>query len=154
MDADKIAPALKFTAVVGSGLLTGSSVKGLFADLPSLKEHSHGCILKILRLQFWRVGRIYMTLIPATTASGVTLYFMDKDKNMPYLVAGGLIASILPITHFLLMPVARPMLRPEAKEEMTEDKVRSSLDTLGKVHTIRCLVAMSAFGYLVYQLVK
>lgn len=152
MDVEKIIPGLKMVCVATNGVFVGAAFYVLSVEFPSMDEHSYGCVLKILRLKHTYHHRMQSGLAIISGLSGVALYFMDKEKNLPFLMAGSIMLSTFPFTGLAIAPQVKPLINPSAKDEMEEMEVRNNVNKLRRLLSVRCLASLTAFGYLLYHL--
>lgn len=152
MDVEKLSPVLKSICVAANGAFVGAAFYVLSVEFPALDEHSYGCVLKILRLEHRHHVRMQLGLTLATGISGVSLYFMNKEKNVPFLVTGSIMLATMPFNKLAIAPACQPLVKPGAKDEMEEKEVREKVNKLRRLLSVRSVAALAGFGYLVYHL--
>lgn len=152
MDIEKFSPVLKTICAAANGAFVGSNFYILSVEFPALDEHSYGCVLKILRLQHRHLVRMQVGLCLMTGLSGVGVYFMDKEKNFPFLVAGSVMLACMPFSKFAISPSYSTLIKPDAKDTMEESEAREKLSTVRKMMSVRAVASLTAFGYLLYHL--
>lgn len=152
MDVEKLGPVLKSVCLATTGAFVGAGFQKLSVEFPALDEHSYGCVLKIIRLEKPHIKRFQVSLILMSGLSGVGLYFLDKEKNLPFLVCGTTMLACMPFSKFAIAPTVHALEDPEAKDKMEESEVREKVNTVRKLLTVRTLAAFGAFGYLLYHI--
>lgn len=152
MDMEKLSPVLKSICIATTGAFVGAGFQKLAVEFPALDEHSYGCVLKIIRLEKPHTMRFQVSLILESGLSGIGLYFMDKEKNFPFLVTGSVMLACLPFSKLAIAPTVRALADPDAKDKMEEGEVREKVNTVRKLLTVRTLASLTAFGYLLYHI--
>ena len=101
---------------------------------------------------FNRASVLQSRLALVCVVSGASAYYCNPKQGLPFLLAGGLIGSLIPYTIFILKPNSiDPIYDEEITLKKSESFVRETIDKWNTYHMVRSLVSFPAFvGCVVY----
>jgi uncharacterized membrane protein len=128
-------------ATVGAGLFAGASTYVTVAEHPAWLESGPAVALKGLGPGFRRAGAMQGGLASVSLVSAAVAWF--QGAGVGWLVGGLLLATLIPFTLVVIMPINRRLLDPRldpASREAVELLVR-----WGRLHAVRTALGMGVF---------
>lgn len=141
------------TTTFSAGLFAGGALYIQFVEHPSRR----GLETKQMYLQ-WKGslehGKPMPLLILVSSLSGITAYLLKpKAKGIPWLLAGGAMAFLLPYTALVMYPFAvGPLYNQEKAEKKGEEYMRRHLESWYSLHTVRTVFGLAVFGGCIFAL--
>ncbi|XP_032238078.2 uncharacterized protein LOC5512731 [Nematostella vectensis] len=88
--------------------------------------------------------------------SGIGAYALKpKARGLPWLIAGGAMAALLPYTALVIWPFAiGPIYSEERAEKKGVDYAKEHIEKWNKLHAVRTVVSIAVFGWCVYNFKK
>lgn len=141
------------TTTISAGLFAGGALYVQFVEHPSRRAlETKGMYLQ------WKAsmshGRIMPVFLLVSSLSGIGAYVLkQKAKGIPWLLAGGALAVLLPYTSLVMFPFATaPIHSQERAERKGDEYTRKYLEKWYSLHTLRTVVSVAVFGGCVYAL--
>ena len=123
----------------------------IYGSVPAAMSLRASCLLKITKSVVPRSTPILAAHTVSTLASaGVYLASPKNENGMGWLVASGIMGTLLPHSFFFLKPIDEDVMKNEVKEE----EAHATMDYWWNHLVLRTLVASGCFLYFSYQIAK
>ncbi|KAG0099670.1 hypothetical protein BGZ93_006479 [Podila epicladia] len=140
----------KFVAVASIGIYAGNAFFYSNALMPALAKFSTASSVAVWSEIFHKVKGTQITSMALGALSGAGLFY--KTDNRFYLYSAAIMASLIPYTSLLLVPVSKKLLdiRKHNKDDGTADIL---LRRWSKIHFGRTLLGFAALFSATYGLI-
>jgi len=141
---------LEALATIFAGLFAGASVYITLVEHPARME----CGTEVATTQFAPSYRRASWMQASLAASGfmTALGASFQKYSAPVLVAGLLLGAVIPFTLLVVLPTNQRLLSPELDRSSPE--AAGLLAKWGRLHAVRTVLGMVAFGILVWHLAR
>ncbi|XP_068711444.1 uncharacterized protein [Montipora capricornis] len=84
--------------------------------------------------------------------SGAGAYYCNPEKGLPFLLGGGILATIFPYTLFILKPNSiDPIYDKEITSKKSETVIRDTINKWNNYHMVRSFISLPVFvGFVTY----
>lgn len=152
-DLDDLFPCLEVVSTVAAGMFVGGALYINLVEHPARMTiaDTKSCHKEWME-SFDRAKVLQSRLALVSIVSGAGAYYCNPKKGLPFLVGGGLIATIFPYTLFILKPNSiDPIYDEEITSKKSESVVRETIDKWNSYHMVRSLITLPVFaGYVMY----
>lgn len=152
-DLDDLFPCLEVVSTVAAGIFVGGAVYINLVEHPARMTlpDTKSCHKEWME-SFDRARVLQGRLALVSALSGAGAYYCNPKKGLPFLVGGGLVATIFPYTLFVLKPNSiDPIYDEEITNKKSESVVRETIDKWNSYHMVRSIVTLPVFvGYVMY----
>ncbi|XP_020914118.1 uncharacterized protein LOC110251725 [Exaiptasia diaphana] len=141
------------TTTISAGLFAGGAAYISLVEHPSRRKLE----TKHMYLE-WKEslahGKSMPLLVLVSSLSGITAYLLKpKGKGIPWVLAGGAMALILPYTALAMWPFAiGPIYDKQRAEKKGDEYMRRFMEKWNSLHTFRTVVGIVTFSGCVYAL--
>lgn len=139
-DLDDLFPCLEVVSTVAAGMFVGGALYINLVEHPARMTiaDTKSCHKEWME-SFDRAKVLQSRLALVSIVSGAGAYYCNPKKGLPFLVGGGLIATIDPIYD------------EEITSKKSESVVRETIDKWNSYHMVRSLITLPVFaGYVMY----
>ncbi|GGD78066.1 DUF1772 domain-containing protein [Lacimicrobium alkaliphilum] len=142
--------AAQFVAMFCALMFTGAAVYINLVEHPTRLSFSNTIALSIWESSYKRATRMQapLALISGFSAAGVWWL----SGSLLWLLASVLILLVVPFTFAIIMPVNTELQRADLEPESV--RARKLLETWGRLHSVRSILAMVASSLMLTQLVS
>lgn len=147
--------SLTRTATLSSGLFAGGTLYITLVEHPARRK------LATTQMYLeWKEALVSAKPMPflvlISSLSGIGAYLLKpKEKGIPWVLAGGAMAVILPYTALVMWPFAiGPIYDKQRAEKKGDEYVRRYLEKWNSLNTFRTVLSLAVFGFCVYNLRK
>jgi hypothetical protein len=130
----------ELAAVLASGLFSGGALFVHFVDHPALMELGPARGLPCFAAIYKRAAKLQLLLALLSFSGSLAAWLAGAGAW--WLVAGILMASPVPYTMFLMLPLNKELTDPGL--ENNPDRAMELLERWGNLHTYRSLIALAA----------
>jgi len=152
-DLDDLFPCLEVVSTVATGIFVGNALYVNLVEHPARMTiaDTKSCHKEWME-SFDRAKVLQSRLALVSIVSGAGAYYCNSKKGLPFLVGGGLIATIFPYTLFILKPNSiDPIYDEEITSKKSESVVMETIDKWNSYHMVRSLITLPVFvGYVMY----
>lgn len=153
-DRSCVCYSLKVASTMTCGMYAGGALYGSLVEGPAMMTHDSEMAVKMWKSSFIRAKSLMSKLaIISATTSVVAVWYSDERRLNEWLLAGGLVFSNALVTLFIL-PINRELMETEKCIEKGNEFTIQKLESWHRRHTIRTVVSMGAFGFMVWLLSK
>ena len=153
MDADQLLNALKIITTAGIGLFAGTSIYIGASEIPVWRSIDINTALKSMRIKFDLGKKLQGSYAIASSLCGAGIYYLDREKGLPWLAAGGLMFSIVIYSGGYVNPsVAKKLTDPNVLSYRKEAQVRQDLEKYFRLHAVRTLLSVAGLAICLFQL--
>ncbi|KAG0206127.1 hypothetical protein BGX28_002380 [Mortierella sp. GBA30] len=139
--------AAKSVTVATIGIFTGMALSYNAVIIPSLRSVPPENALPVWAHSYKIAKKIQVSLILTSIVAGSTVYY--KTEN-PYFLAGpAIMASIIPYTFGLLLPINKSLLAISSSGK-GEEKITELFNRWDALHAGRTLMSIVALGLVLY----
>lgn len=153
LDLDDLFPCLEVISTVAAGMFVGGAVYINLVEHPARMTlpDTKSCHKEWME-SFDRAKVLQSRLALVSIAAGAGAYYCNPKKGLPFLVGGGLTATIFPFTLFVLKPNSiDPIYDEEITSKKSESVVRETIDKWNCYHMVRSIITLPVFvGYVMY----
>jgi Domain of unknown function (DUF1772) len=139
---------LEALATICAGLFAGAAVYITFVEHPARLE----CGTELAATQFgpsYRRAALLQASL-ATVGFLAALVAAIQGRGWPVLIGGGLLGAVVPFTLLIVLPTNQRLLDPALDRSSAE--TARLLTRWGRLHAVRSLLGVLAFGVLVCHL--
>jgi len=133
---------------VFTGLFAGAALYVSLVEHPARMANTLGIALAEFRPSYKRASVMQVTLAVLGVAGAVGAYFLGRGIST--LVAGIVLATVVPFTLIVIMPITRQLL-DETRTARTDD-TEVLLEKWGKLHNVRTIAGILALVILAANL--
>lgn len=133
---------------VFTGLFAGAALYVSLVEHPARMANTLGIALAEFRPSYKRASVMQVTLAVLGVAGAVGAYFLGRGIST--LVAGIVLATVVPYTLIVIMPITRQLL-DETRTARTDD-TEVLLEKWGKLHNVRTIAGLLALVILAANL--
>ena len=152
-DLDDLFPCLEVVSTVAAGIFVGSALYVNIVEHPARMTvtDTKSCHKQWME-SFDRAKVLQSCLALVSVSSGAGAYYCNPKKGLPFLLGGGLVATVFPYTIFILKPNSiDPIYDEEITNKKSESVVRETIDKWYSYHMIRGMITLPVFvGYVAY----
>ena len=152
-DLDDLFQCLEVVSTVTAGIFVGNSLYVNLVEHPARMALSDtkSCHKEWME-SLDRAKVLQSRLALVSIVSGAGAYYCNPKKGLPFLVGGGLIATIFPYTLFILKPNSiDPIYDEEITSKKSESVVRETIDKWNSYHMVRSSITLPVFAsYVLY----
>lgn len=138
----------EIVSFVFTGLFAGAALYVSLVEHPARMANTLGIALAEFRPSYKRASVMQVTLATLGVAGAVGAYFLGRGVST--LVAGIVLATVVPYTLIVIMPVTRQLL-DETRTARTDD-TEVLLEKWGKLHNVRTIAGLLALAILAANL--
>jgi len=153
-DLDDLFQCLEVVSTVTAGIFVGNALYVNLVEHPARMALSDtkSCHKEWME-SLDRAKVLQSRLALASIASGAGAYYCNPKKGLPFLVGGGLIATIFPYTLSILKPNSiDPIYDKEITSKKSESVVRETIDKWNSYHMVRSSITLPVFASYVFYL--
>jgi uncharacterized membrane protein len=141
---------LEAGAMVCAGLFAGAALYITLVEHPARLE----CGTELAAIEFGpsyrRAARLQASLAAVGFLAAVVAALLGRSF---LILAGGLLlGSVIPFTLLIIYPTNDRLLDPAL--DRRSDQARALLDRWGRLHTVRTVLSMLAFGMLIWHFIE
>src|SRR5688500_4386574 len=125
---------------VFTGLFAGAALYVSLVEHPARMANTLGVALAEFRPSYKRAAVMQATLAAAGAVAAIGAYFLGRGVST--LVAGIVLATVIPFTLIVIMPINRQLL-DESRTARTDD-TEVLLEKWGKLHNVRTIAGLLA----------
>jgi hypothetical protein len=133
---------------VFTGLFAGAALYVSLVEHPARMANTLGVALAEFRPSYKRAAVMQATLAAAGAVAAIGAYFLGRGVST--LVAGIVLATVIPFTLIVIMPINRQLL-DESRTARTDD-TEVLLEKWGKLHNVRTIAGLLALVILAANL--
>lgn len=133
---------------VFTGLFAGAALYVSLVEHPARMANTLGVALAEFRPSYKRASVMQVTLAALGVAGAIGAYFLGRGIST--LVAGIVLATVVPFTLIVIMPITRQLL-DETRTARTDD-TEVLLEKWGKLHNVRTIAGLLALVILAANL--
>jgi hypothetical protein len=133
---------------VFTGLFAGAALYVSLVEHPARMANTLGVALAEFRPSYKRAAVMQATLAAAGAVAAIGAYFLGRGVST--LVAGIVLATVIPFTLIVIMPINRQLL-DETRTARTDD-TEVLLEKWGKLHNVRTIAGLLALVILAANL--
>jgi hypothetical protein len=137
-------------ATICAGLFAGASLYINWVEHPARLECGTELAATEFGPSYRRATRMQASLAAAGLIAGVVAWL--QGRGLPVLVAGLLLGAVIPFTLIAILPTNKRLLDPALDRRSTE--AAGLLVRWGRLHAVRSLLSLLAFGVLVWHLAR
>ena len=152
MDADQLLNALKIITTAGIGLFAGTSIYIGASEIPVWRSIDINTALKSMRIKFDLGKKLQGSYAIASSLCGAGIYYLDREKGLPWLAAGGLMFSIVIYSGGYMYGVAKKLTDPNVLSYKKEAQVRQDMEKFVRLHGVRSLLSVAGLAICLFQL--
>ena len=138
----------EIVSFVFTGLFAGAALYVSLVEHPARMANTLGIALAEFRPSYKRASVMQVTLAVLGVAGAVGAYFLGRGIST--LVAGIVLATVVPYTLIVIMPITRQLL-DETRTARTDD-TEVLLEKWGKLHNVRTIAGLLALVILAANL--
>ena len=135
---------LEILAFVFTGLFAGAALYVSLVEHPARMANTLGIALAEFRPSYKRAAVMQVILAVAGVVAAIGAYF--SGRGVSTLVAGIVLATVIPFTLILIMPINRQLL-DETRMAQTPD-TQELLEKWGRLHNVRTVAGVLALVIL------
>jgi hypothetical protein len=133
---------------VFTGLFAGAALYVSLVEHPARMANTLGVALAEFRPSYKRAAVMQATLAAAGAVAAIGAYFLGRGVST--LVAGIVLATVIPFTLIVIMPINRQLL-DESRTARTDD-TEVLLEKWGRLHNVRTIAGLLALVILAANL--
>ena len=152
MDADQLLNALKIITTAGIGLFAGTSIYIGASEIPVWRSIDINTALKSMRIKFDLGKKLQGSYAIASSLCGAGIYYLDREKGLPWLAAGGLMFSIVIYSAGYMNRIEKKLTDPNVLSYKKEAQVRQDLEKFVRLHGVRSLLSVAGLAICLFQL--
>jgi hypothetical protein len=130
----------EIVSFIFTGLFAGAALYVSLVEHPARMSNTLGVALAEFRPSYKRAAVMQVTLAVVGVAGAIGAYFLGRGVST--LVAGIVLAIVIPFTLIVIMPVNRQLL-DEARMAQTPD-TQELLEKWGRLHNVRTIASVLA----------
>jgi hypothetical protein len=135
-------------SVIFTGLFAGAALYVSLVEHPARMSNTLGVALAEFRPSYKRAAVMQVTLAVVGVAGAIGAYFLGRGVST--LVAGIVLAIVIPFTLIVIMPINRQLL-DETRMAQTPD-TQELLEKWGRLHNVRTIASLLALVILASNL--
>ena len=135
-------------SVICTGMFAGAALYVSVVEHPARMANTLAVALAEFRPSYRRAAVMQVILAIGGVAGAIGAYFLGRGVST--LVAGIVLATVVPFTLIVIMPVSRQLL-DETRKAQTED-TQVLLEKWGRLHNIRTVAGLLALVILASDL--
>jgi hypothetical protein len=137
-------------ATICAGLFAGASLYINWVEHPARLECGTELAATEFGPSYRRATRMQASLAATGLVAALVAWF--QGRGLPVLVAGLLLGAVIPFTLIVILPTNKRLLDPALDRRSTE--AAGLLARWGRLHAIRSVLSLLAFGVLVWHLAR
>lgn len=138
----------EIVSFVFTGLFAGAALYVSLVEHPARMANTLGVALAEFRPSYKRASVMQVTLAVLGVAGAIGAYFLGRGIST--LVAGIVLATVVPFTLIVIMPITRQLL-DDTRTARTDD-TEVLLEKWGKLHNVRTIAGLLALVILAANL--
>jgi hypothetical protein len=135
-------------SIIFTGLFAGAALYVSLVEHPARMSNTLDVALAEFRPSYKRAAVMQVTLAVLGVAGAIGAYFLGRGVST--LVAGIVLATVVPFTLVVIMPISRQLL-DETRTARTDD-TQVLLEKWGKLHNVRTIAGLLALVVLAANL--
>jgi hypothetical protein len=139
---------VEIVSLIFTGLFAGAALYVSLVEHPARMANTLEIALAEFRPSYKRAAVMQVTLAVIGVAGAIGAYFLGRGISA--LVAGVVLATVVPFTLIVIMPINRQLL-DETRTARTED-TEVLLEKWGKLHNVRTIASLLALAILAANL--
>jgi hypothetical protein len=139
---------LEAVATICAGLFAGAAVYITFVEHPARLESGTELALREFAPSYRRASWMQASLAAVGFLASLVASFLGRP--LPVLAGGVILGSVIPFTLLVMLPTNQRLLAGGLNGGSPE--ARALLDRWGRLHAIRSVLSLLAFGILVWHL--
>ena len=152
MAVDQLLNALKIITTAGIGLFAGTSIYIGASEIPVWRSIDINTALKSMRIKFDLGKKLQGSYAIASSLCGAGIYYLDREKGLPWLAAGGLMFSIVIYSAGYMNRIEKKLTDPNVLSYKKEAQVRQDLEKFVRLHGVRSLLSVAGLAICLFQL--
>lgn len=152
-DAEDLFPCLEVLSTVAAGVFVGGALYINVVEHPARMTLSDTKACHKEWMESFDRAKVFQSRLALVSAlSGAGAYYCNPKKGLPYLIGGGLLASIFPYTKFILKPNSiDPIYDKDITSKKSEGVIRETIDKWNSYHMVRSFISLPVFvGFVTY----
>jgi len=149
---------LKTTATIFSGVFVGGALYVTLVEQPARMTHDPTTAIIQWKPSFVRAASLQSKLSLLSSASAFGAYFCLRNTSadaLNWLGCGCMMLSMLPFTLIFIRPLNNQLIETEKCISVKgEGWITENLKHWGKLHSVRAIVSLGAFSFMIYTLNK
>lgn len=160
MGFDKVhcGSVLKIVSTVGAGMFAGGAFYISAVESAARNTHDPPMAITMWKPSFLRAKAVQSKLAMLSSVSSLSAFACLRNETedaLKWLGAGCAMLSIIPITLIFIRPLNNQLLETEKCISVKGDQwITASLNQWRKLHTVRTIVSLGAFSFMVCTLYK
>jgi hypothetical protein len=138
----------EFLSFIFTGLFAGAALYVSLVEHPARMSNTLGVALAEFRPSYKRAAVMQVILAVVGVAGAIGAYFLGRGVST--LVAGIVLATVIPFTLIVIMPISRQLL-DETRMAQTPD-TQELLEKWGRLHNVRTIASLLALVILASNL--
>lgn len=152
-DAEDLFPCLEVLSTVAAGVFVGGALYINVVEHPARMTLNDTKACHKEWMESFDRAKVFQSRLALVSAlSGAGAYYCNPKKGLPYLIGGGLLASIIPYTIFILKPNSiDPIYDKDITSKKSEGVIRETIDKWNSYHMVRSFISLPVFvGFVTY----
>lgn len=138
----------EIVSIIFTGLFAGAALYVSLVEHPARMANTLEVALAEFRPSYKRAAVMQVTLAVVGVAGAIGAYFLGRGIST--LVAGIVLAIVVPFTLIVIMPISRQLL-DETRTARTDD-TEVLLEKWGRLHNVRTIASLLALAILAANL--
>ena len=138
----------EIVSIIFTGLFAGAALYVSLVEHPARMANTLEVALAEFRPSYKRAAVMQVTLAVVGVAGAIGAYFLGRGIST--LVAGIVLAIVVPFTLIVIMPISRQLL-DETRTARTDD-TEVLLERWGRLHNVRTIASLLALAILAANL--
>lgn len=153
VDRSDAGNTFKVVATLSCGIFAGAALYATVVECPARMTHDSETAVKIWKPSFLKARSLMSKLVVISTGSSVAAFWCSNQRRLnEWLLAGGLMFSLLPLTVLTMLPINNELMETEKCIDNGNVFIVDKLNAWSNRLAVKTVVSVGAFGFMIYLL--